>query len=82
MTASAAAVGSRELLALPDYERGHAAAGGRAGAIELQDAERPEVQAPVKSIGRRVHDVTVLSALAGIQLLWLVTLAYGLWLLA
>jgi hypothetical protein len=29
------------------------------------------------SLGRRVHDLTVLSAIAGVQLLWLSALGYG-----
>lgn len=41
-----------------------------------------DVQSGVVSVRRRVHDVSILSLIALIQIAWIAALVYGAWLLA
>lgn len=80
MTANAAAVEGGEFLGLPEYVLEHEDRSRPSGKSEQGD--RAGVATRAESVRRRLHDVTVLSALAVIQVTWLTALAYGLWLLA
>ncbi len=81
MTAHAATVDGLALLGLPEHEPDHVDHADPAGDAVEQAGHQTQVGAPAELIRRRIHQATLLSLIAAVQLIWIATLLYGLWIL-
>jgi hypothetical protein len=83
MTTSAATVegGLTPLRALPDCEPDQIDEPHPARDAVQQAGEQTQIRAPVQLIRGRIHNATVLSVIAAVQLTWIAALIYGLRLL-
>ena len=81
MTASAATVEGLTLLGLPEHVADEVDEPDPARDAVEQARHQAQVGAPGQLIRGRIHQATVLSVLAAVQLTWIATLGYGLWLL-
>jgi hypothetical protein len=78
MTASAATVEGLSRLGLPEREPNQIDQTRPAGKAEQQASDQAQVGAPSRLSRGRVHQVTILSVIAAVQLGWIVALIYGL----
>lgn len=81
MTASAATVEGLTGFGLPECELDQVHDCSPAGHAVEQANDETVVQGPAQLIRVRVHQVTVLSVIAAVQLTWIAALIYGLSLL-
>ena len=78
MTASAATVEGLSRLGLSERESNQIDQARPAGQAEEQAGDQAYVGAPRGLTRDRVHQVTILSVIAAVQLGWIVALIYGL----
>ncbi len=81
MTASAATVEVLPRLELPEREPNQVGESSPARNAEEQTGDQAHVGAPSRLNRDRMHQVTVLSVIAAVQLAWIAALVYGLQLL-